>query len=85
VQVSTPTPPEQEVEPNAPEEPLPQLTVLVGVVAVPVSVSVTVAVQVVGEFTGTDEGAQTTEVEVVRVVADTLKVPFEVEWSMSPE
>jgi hypothetical protein len=45
---------------------LEKLTVPVGVEMVPLSVSVTVAVQVVGEFTATEEGKQLTLVAVVR-------------------
>lgn len=46
-----------------------KLTVPVGMIGVPASVSVTVAVQVVGAFTGTAEGEQTTDVDAARVVA----------------
>jgi hypothetical protein len=62
-----------------------KVTVPEGRMVVPESVSVTVAVQVDGEFTGTEDGEQLTEVDVVRVATPSLKVPLEVEWSVSPE
>jgi hypothetical protein len=66
--------------------PLPpeKLTVPLGRIAVPASVSETVAVHVVDAFTGTDEGAQLTEVEVVRGFAATVLVSEEKPWSTSP-
>ncbi len=59
-------------EPEALEE---NVTIPEGVTAVPASVSITVAVQAVGAFTGTDAGAQATEVEVDRLVAVREKLP----------
>ncbi len=44
------------------------VTVPVGVVTVPWLVSVIVAVHVVGALTATEDGAQVTDVDVVRVV-----------------
>lgn len=57
-----------------PEAELPKLTEPEGVTKVPTSLSVTVAVQVVGAFTGTVAGMQTTLVEVVRLLAVRLKL-----------
>ena len=50
-------------------------TVPVGALAVPPEVSVTVAVQVVAEFTTTEDGEQLTLVDVVRVVTVSEAVP----------
>src|SRR5438132_5757618 len=73
-------PPEENV-PEASEE---KLTVPEGRDEVPESVSATVAVQVEGEFTGTEDGEQTTVVAEVRLVAVTVSVPEEPLWSASP-
>ena len=73
-------PPEENV-PEASEE---KLTVPEGRDEVPESLSETVAVQVEAEFTGTEDGEQTTEVEVVRLVTVRLKSPWLPLWSVSP-
>ena len=61
-----------------------KLTVPEGRDEVPESVSETVAVQVEAEFTGTEDGEQTTVVPEVRLVAVTVSVPEEPLWSPSP-
>src|SRR5438132_7001827 len=73
-------PPEENV-PEASEE---KLTVPEGRDEVPESVSETVAVQVEAEFTGTEDGEQTTVVPEVRLVAVTVSVPADPLWSPSP-
>jgi hypothetical protein len=52
---------------------------------VPVSVSETVAVQVDGELTGTEDGAQLSEVPEVRLVTVRLASSWLPGWSTSPE
>jgi len=58
---------------NMPDPVLVKLTGPVGAVGGPAPVSVTVAVQVVGSFTGTVPGLQTTTVEVGRITGITDK------------
>jgi hypothetical protein len=58
-----------------PEPLLANVTVPVGVTAVPEAVSATVAVQVELEFTGTEDGLHDTEVEVARM-ALMISEPF---------
>ena len=72
-------PPEENV-PVPPEK----LTVPPGRMTVPEPVSATVAVQDVESPTGTEDGEQTTEVEVVRLVTVRLKSPWLPLWSVSP-
>jgi hypothetical protein len=72
-----------------PEEKVPALelvkvTVPPGRMAVPPEASDTVAVQVVPEFTGTEDGEQVTLVELLRFWAVMEKVPLEPLWSVSP-
>ena len=61
------------VKPPAPS--VVQLTVPVGVLALPPLVSVTVAVQEVESFTATEAGVQLTLVVVARLVTVTTAVP----------
>jgi hypothetical protein len=59
--------------------PLPELeklTTPAGWLSVPVSVSVTVAVQVVGASTATEDGAQLTAVDVLRLVTVNVSEPL---------
>ncbi len=61
-----------------------KVTVPEGVTGVPTSASVTVAVHHVGAFTGTEAGLQMRLVDVVRLVAATVKLaPLDI-WSVSP-
>ena len=78
---SVQVPPEE----NVPALELVKVTVPPGRRAVPESVSATVAVQVEGELTGTEDGAQTTVVPEVRLVTVRLASPWLPEWSTSPE
>ena len=68
---------------NVPVPLLVKLTVPVGALVVPGEVSVTVAVQLVAEFTATDDGEQLTAVVVVRVVTVTANVPELPRWFVS--
>jgi len=61
-----------------------QLTVPVDVVAAPLLVSVTVAVQVDEPLTGMVTGAQTTTVDVDRLVIVTVVDPELTSWVASP-
>jgi hypothetical protein len=67
-----------------PGPPEPNVTLPVGVLAVPASVSVTVAVQVDGAPTATAPGEQVTLVEVERWFTVTVSVPLLVWWVESP-
>ena len=58
---------------------LARVTVPPGVMSVPGEVSLTVTVHVVGEFTATDEGEQTTVVVVVRTMMVITALPELVE------
>lgn len=62
----------------------PKVTVPVGTLIVPGLVSVTVAVQVVGLFTGTLGGTQSTLVMVARLVTLTVVVPLLLACVVSP-
>jgi hypothetical protein len=53
-----------------------KVTLPPGALLVPASVSRTVAVQVAGLFTGSVEGLQLTEVEVVRLFTVIMKAPL---------
>jgi hypothetical protein len=74
----------QLAELKVPEALLVQLTDPIGVRGVPGLLSVTVAVQVLGELTGTEAGAQLTAVVVERLVAVRANWPLLPEWSTSP-
>ncbi len=62
-----------------PDLALVKVTLPVGVTAVPGEVSLTMAVHVVAAFTGSEEGAHTTLVEVERFATERLKLPELVE------
>jgi len=73
------------VELNDPAAPvLLNVTVPVGVIAVPTSLSVTVAVHVVEELVLMDDGLHTTAVRVLRLFTATVVLPALVEWLLSP-
>ena len=65
----------QGLVPKGPDAVVAKVTWPLGKLAVPMSVSLTVAVQLLGLFTGTLVGAQTTAVEVVRGVTVWAKLP----------
>jgi hypothetical protein len=69
---------------KSPAPPLDQLTLPVGVLALPPEASVTVAVQVVGSSAATVDGVQLTVVSVERLVTVTVSPPELVRWLASP-
>ncbi len=55
------------------------VTLPLGIMAVPKELSVTIAVQVAGAFTGVEAGVQLTLIEVERLLTVRLKLPEPVE------
>jgi hypothetical protein len=70
---------------NVPAPLLLNVTVPVGALFAPLSVSLTVAVQVVVELTAMCDGEQLTDVDVLRLLTVTAKVPLLVAWTLSAE